>query len=199
MARPRSERAHEKVLEAALRLFAERGIEGTSMDAVAEASGVSKATIYNHWRNKDELALEILARLHGLNEEPPADSGDLRADLAAALTLRLSKPRQELHDHMLPYFMAYAARHPVFGQSWRACVMEPPRRRVVRLLQRGIAAGLFPIDLDMDLAAALLIGPMMYSPVLKMLTGRIPPHMPERVVDAYWKAYALKPPKSSPR
>jgi len=35
MARPRSTEAHEKVLNAALELFAERGIETTSMDAIA--------------------------------------------------------------------------------------------------------------------------------------------------------------------
>ncbi|HMV48309.1 MAG TPA: helix-turn-helix domain-containing protein, partial [Blastocatellia bacterium] len=62
MARPRSAQAHEQVLEAALRLFAERGIDATSMDAIAEASGVSKATIYKHWADKNTLCLEALAR-----------------------------------------------------------------------------------------------------------------------------------------
>ena len=82
MARPRSIAAHRKVLDAALNLFAERGIDATSMDAIAEASGVSKATIYKHWREKDELCLEALGYLHGVDEEPPVfDSGDLRADL----------------------------------------------------------------------------------------------------------------------
>ena len=45
MVRRRSPRVHERVLEAALALFAERGMVGTSMDAIAEASSVSKATI----------------------------------------------------------------------------------------------------------------------------------------------------------
>ena len=48
MPRTRSADAHRKVLDAALELFAERGIDATSMDAIAEASGVSKATIYKH-------------------------------------------------------------------------------------------------------------------------------------------------------
>ncbi|MBV8904184.1 MAG: helix-turn-helix transcriptional regulator, partial [Acidobacteriia bacterium] len=46
MPRPRSAKSHRKVLDAALSLVSERGIEATSMDAIAEASGVSKATIY---------------------------------------------------------------------------------------------------------------------------------------------------------
>ena len=57
MARSRSPQAHDKVLRAALDLFSERGIEATSMDAIAQHSGVSKATIYNHWPDKGDLLM----------------------------------------------------------------------------------------------------------------------------------------------
>ncbi len=55
MVRPRSAQAHKKVLDAAVQLFSDRGIDATSMDAIAETSGVSKATIYKHWPDKDAL------------------------------------------------------------------------------------------------------------------------------------------------
>jgi AcrR family transcriptional regulator len=200
MSRPRSLRAHNRVLEATLKLFAERGIDRTSMDAVAEASGVSKATIYKHWPRKDALALEVLARLHGLDDQPPApDSDDLRADLVAALSLRQGKRRWMMHDRMLPHFMAYAARNPAFGQAWRARVMEPPRRRLAQLLQRGIAKGQLPADLDLDLAVALMIGPMMYSHVLKTMKRKVPGDMPQCVVEAFWKAHAVRGAKDTDR
>jgi AcrR family transcriptional regulator len=84
--RPRSARAHNDVLEAASRLFAERGIDATSMDAIAAASGVSKATIYKHWADKDALCLEVLSRIHGHDDVPPSRlTGDLRSDLLAVL------------------------------------------------------------------------------------------------------------------
>ena len=70
MARPRSVQAHAKVLNAAVELFSERGIDATSMDAIAETSGVSKATIYKHWPDKDSLVLEVMGYLHGLDEDP---------------------------------------------------------------------------------------------------------------------------------
>jgi len=86
MARPRSTEAHEKVLNAALELFAERGIETTSMDAIAQASGVSKATIYNHWKDKEALLLEAMLMIHGLDREPEdVDSGDVQRDLTTVL------------------------------------------------------------------------------------------------------------------
>ena len=48
------------MLRAALDLFGERGIDATSMDAIAQASGVSKATIYNHWADKEALLMEVM-------------------------------------------------------------------------------------------------------------------------------------------
>jgi len=41
MSRPRSTEAHDKVVHTALVLFGERGIDATSMDAIARASGVN--------------------------------------------------------------------------------------------------------------------------------------------------------------
>lgn len=57
MARP-SKRA--QILEAAQRCFYERGITATGVDAVAEAAGVSKRTLYNHFPSKDALLLSYV-------------------------------------------------------------------------------------------------------------------------------------------
>ena len=75
----RAARKHtKKSLRAALDLFGERGIDATSMDAIAQASGVSKATIYNHWADKEALLMEVMLMVHGLDREPEdEDSGDL--------------------------------------------------------------------------------------------------------------------------
>ena len=39
------------------------------MDAIAQASGVSKATIYNHWADKEALLMEVMELIHGLDRE----------------------------------------------------------------------------------------------------------------------------------
>jgi Transcriptional regulator len=191
MARQRSTRAHDQVLDAALKLFSKRGIDSTSMDAIAGASGVSKATIYKHWPNKDALCLEVMARLHGLHEEPVFNSGNVRADIVALLNHRPPEQRSEQQTRMMPHLMAYAARNPAFGKAWRSGVMEPPRARLIQLLKSAITSGELPADLDFDLSVALLMGPMMYRHVLSLIQGKSPENMPERVVDAFWKAYAL--------
>ena len=46
------------IVRAATSLFAERGIDGTSMRDIAEAAGVREAAIYRHFAGKDDLARE---------------------------------------------------------------------------------------------------------------------------------------------
>jgi len=191
MARPLSTHAHEQVLDVALRLFAERGIDGASMDAIAEASGVSKATIYNHWQDKDALCLEVLARLHGADEEPPAfASDDIRSGIAAVLGRRPPEQRSEMQTRIMPHLMAYATRNPAFGMAWRSRVLEPPRKQLTQLLKRAVELGQLPADLDYDLAVALLLGPMMYAKFMSLGGHRTPEDMPNRVTEAFWKAHA---------
>lgn len=198
MARPRSIAAHRNVLEAALSLFAERGIDATSMDAIAEASGVSKATIYKHWRDKEELCLEALGYLHGVDEEPPVfDSGDLRADLIAQLNYQPAAHRKEMKERIMPHLMAYASRNRTFGDQWRARVLERPRAQIREMLKRGIRRGQLVKSLDPEVGIALLIGPMLYRHVfVNRFGGKLPADLAIPVADAFIAAFAVKVEKS---
>src|SRR5689334_12170415 len=125
MARTKSTQAHNKVLDATIALFVEFGIDATSMDSIAGRSGVSKATIYKHWSDKDALALEALSRLFGFYEEQPKfDSGDLRRDFMDALVYQPAQAQQELKARLMPHVMAYAARNREFGDKWRSRMIE---------------------------------------------------------------------------
>ncbi len=188
MPRSPSTRAHQQVLDATLKLFAHRGIDATSMDAIAAASGVSKATIYKHWRDKDALCLDALARLHGV-DEPVRKTGDHRADLIAALSRHAPERQSDLQMRIMPHFMAYAARNPAFANAWRARVMEPPRIQLVELLKRAISDGSLPARFNVDAGVALLFGPMIYRRMLTLLGRKLPQDMAERVVEAFWKAF----------
>src|SRR5690349_10764613 len=53
----------ERLVEAALRLFAERGFEGTSVQDVVTAAGVTKGAMYHYFGAKDDLLAEIYARV----------------------------------------------------------------------------------------------------------------------------------------
>jgi TetR/AcrR family transcriptional regulator len=72
---PKAERTRGAILEAAERLFAERGFEGTRLEDVAAAVGIRRASIVYHFRDKPELYDAVLGEVLGA----------LREQLAAAL------------------------------------------------------------------------------------------------------------------
>ena len=188
MARGLSERAHQKVLDTAAELFSERGIDATSVDAIAAASGVSKATIYKHWADKDTLCLEVLSHVHRLEEDPPeVDSGDLKADIEAFLTYEPPQ-RAEIKKRLMPHLIAYSVCNQEFGRAWRARVTERARAGLKKLLRRGVEQGIFSAVLDEDLGVALLFGPMLYRHIFGPALDK--EWLAQGAVDSFWKAYA---------
>jgi len=190
MARTRSAEAHKKVLNAAVSLFGDRGIDATSMDSIAERSGVSKATIYKHWPDKDALALEVLAHIHGLDEEPPTfSSDDYRRDLIALLSYQPG-PDQPLKDRIWPHLMAYSARNPTFGDAWRTRISEPARQRLLAMIKRGQREGLIRKLPDPEVGVALLLGPFIYRHVFTRKLGRkVPADLETHVAEAFLAAF----------
>lgn len=54
--------AQTRVLDAALKLIAERGVSGTSLQMIADAMGVTKAAVYRQFKTKEEIAIAITER-----------------------------------------------------------------------------------------------------------------------------------------
>jgi AcrR family transcriptional regulator len=191
MARGLSEKAHQKVLDSAAELFAARGIDVTSMDAIATKSGVSKATIYKHWADKEALSLDVLAHVHRLNERPAeTDSGDLKSEFVAFLMYQASAQNESIRKRLMPHLIAYSARNEEFGRAWRTRVMEPLRSGLKRLLRRGVERGIFEPVLDEDLAVALLAGPMMFRHIFGNSMDK--EWLARGAVESFWKAQARR-------
>src|SRR5580693_2243080 len=160
MARTRSARAHEDVLNATLELIAARGIDVTSMDAIADASGVSKATIYKYWPTKEALCLEAIGSVDG--ELPSFDSGDAQTDLVQLLRHIAQKRSPGLAAKLWPRVIGHAAGNPAFGAALKARFDKPRRAQVTRLIKAAIDCGELRRDLDIEIAPDLLMGPVLH-------------------------------------
>ena len=86
--RPPSRAARENALAAAHALLMEEGLGRLSIEAVASRSGVGKPTIYRHWANASELAMEAL--MAGF----PAPGSQSRSTLETALTDQIARLTQ---------------------------------------------------------------------------------------------------------
>src|SRR5437870_2280594 len=77
----------ERILAAASDLFYRHGIRAVGVEAIAEAAGTNKMTLYRHFDSKDELVAEYLRRL-------AADAGRFWDELETASP---GDPRAQLH------------------------------------------------------------------------------------------------------
>ena len=194
MPRQPSLRAHEQALAAALKLIGERGIDGVSVDAISETSGVSKATIYKHWANKEALCLEAIGNLQ--SNLPELDSAGPRTALVQLLTHLANAPKPRALMRIMPKIFGHVSANPAFLKAWAERIEQPRRARLAELINRAIAAGELRKDVDVNLALHLLLGPILYH---RMMHTALPPDAPERIVDAFWKAHAPMLPPDSPQ
>jgi AcrR family transcriptional regulator len=156
--RPRSQKAHKAVLDAAAELLLSRGLSAVSMDAVAERAGVSKATIYRWWPTKEALALDALYTEWAAVRPSPRDTGSLRGDLLSLLRpwARLASSRP--YGRVIAALLTEAHTDPVFAAEYRHRVLEPRRDQARAIFHRAIHRGEIPAGTNIEVALDLLFG-----------------------------------------
>lgn len=96
-------RRRQQLLDVALRVFAERGFHPTSMNDLAEAAGVTKPVLYQHFSSKRELYLELLDAV-----------GTRLQDAIVLATAEAEGPRQQVQRGFAAYFRFVAEHQEAF-------------------------------------------------------------------------------------
>ena len=164
----------EQVVQAARRLFMERGYGATSMEAVAREAGVSKATLYAHFAGKAELFSAIVAaECHRF--VPTVDESEVdRLPVSDAL-IRIGRRFLDLliSPPALAAYRVVVAETPRFPELGRAFYDAGPAITLSALagyLERATARGELAVA-DPHTGAALLIGMIRSYPQLRRLLG----------------------------
>lgn len=168
--RPRSEKAHSAILDAAAELLLARGLGAVSMDAVAEQAGVSKATIYRWWPTKETLALDALHHEWAIANPPVRGTGSPRADLLTLLSPWVSLVAKRPYGRVIAALLAEALTDPGFGEEWRRRFMGPRRDAARAILRVAIERGEIAANANVELALDLLHGPLYH----RLLHGHLP-------------------------
>lgn len=88
----------EKILEEALKLFAQSGYMGTSMNDIASRLGVTKAALYKHYSSKQEILDSIVEKMNQMDTERVREyempAGDMEEVIAGYKNTALEKIRQ---------------------------------------------------------------------------------------------------------
>jgi len=182
----RSERVRQQVLDATADLIAEVGVERASIDEVANRSGVAKSTIYRHFASKPVLVVEAV---HTCMSHPIlTDTGSVRDDLIGCFA-GMTKASYEgrLGDMMLS-LMDAAQRDPELGRLVRG-MNEQKRRVAIDVVERAVARGELPADLDVDLFVTMLSGPLVYTKLVRR--QRVTEQLVSSVVDTMLALYGI--------
>jgi AcrR family transcriptional regulator len=136
-------RRRRQLLDVAQEVFAEQGFHATSMDEVAEAAGVTKPVLYQHFDSKRRLYLELLE-----------DVGQQLLDAIGLATAAASSPRQQVENGFAAYFGFVHEKRSAFrllfgGGGRRDEEFADAVRRVEDALAEAIA-DLIEADIDAD-------------------------------------------------
>jgi AcrR family transcriptional regulator len=183
--RPRSVEADRAIVEATLEMIADDGYHALSMEAVAAAAGVGKATLYRRWPGKRELVADALATLNdGLVPLPPAGPTRDRARVLMEHVCR--KEHTSLSGRIMPRMMAYRGSHPELFEDYLCRVIEPRRERMRTVLREGVERGDVRSDVSIHLAAQALTAPLLMLRMASPASQQPSPTTVDDLLDIIW-------------
>lgn len=175
----RSARTERRILEAALRVFAERGPDAPVIDEFVEAAGIARGTFYNYFRHTGEL-------LEATSEWTTREALQLIGEAIAGLeepTLRLGVGLRLFFDH--------ARRDPVWSRFiarvWNIGGLDLP----IRDLEAGVRSGHFRVP-GPEVARDLLFGGIRQA-LARIGEGHAPPRFGEQMTEMCLQALRANP------
>lgn len=154
--RPRDPAIEEVVLETALRLMAEHGYAGMSIDAIARETGVGKPAIYRRFANKADIATAALSSFQ--MREPRVHGATARERVASHLRSFRTSLLRPNGMSMLGTILAEEHRMPELFRLFRERIVASRRRMLRALLEQAVSDGEVRADADVDAAVNLLVG-----------------------------------------
>lgn len=183
----RAEITQERIDQAALALFAEKGVDRTTINDIAAGAGIAEGTIYRHYPSKDELIWglfsanygELAWRLERLQDRVPGLRGKLEVMVEAFCAMFEREPAM--------FSFLLLVQH---GQLSKVpAEMNTPGRVLRAVIVRAIARGEIA-EQDPDVATAMVFGIVLQPAVFKIYGHITRPmtELTETLAEACWRA-----------
>lgn len=174
---PRRAHTQDRLLDAAIALFAEKGVLGTSVEELCERAGFSRGAFYSNFASKDELLLAVLAR-----------KGD--EVLAAARRATASVPGEQIEpataDEVIRQAMVvFLASHPT-DRQW---LLAREEMRLYALRNPSVRTPLRAVEESLEALLTEAIGDVVER---QRATLSLPPRQLVMVLEAYCQELATK-------
>lgn len=142
--------ADQKIRNTALSLFFRYGVRHVTMDDIARDLGMSKKTIYQYYREKDDLVNELCEIELG-NRECQFREFHVKSKDPIHEIMLISKQLREMMQHINPsFFHDIRKLYPVAFERFQKFREQCVYRNIHANIRRGIAEGYYREDLDPD-------------------------------------------------
>jgi AcrR family transcriptional regulator len=143
----------DEILSRVLRLIAEHDIPGVSVNMIAEATKVSKSTIYSRWSSKEHLIFDAIP-----------DTGDVADDLKLVLQNLIAFLNDPEVGRVFAAFLNAALRNPDLA-GYRRKLTARAIGPFEEVIDRGVRSGQIRLALPMHLAIDILLSPFAYRKI----------------------------------
>jgi AcrR family transcriptional regulator len=185
--RPRSEKTRKAILKAAFRLLKQDGFDGVSTQQIAIEAGVSTATLYRWWDNKQAILLE--AYLETTRDILPHETRGSPLARLRTYTLRIAEFLKSANGSVFLRLLLAIQDDPALREGFYENVFLPRRAEGCAIVEDAINSGELPDSIQPDFIINQLIGPQ----VLRALLGQeLNAKYAQRIFDYVMKAASRK-------
>ena len=199
---PRDQRRLDKIqqiIDAASEVFLQEGYSGASMDRIVEAAGVSKRTLYNYYKSKDEIFIDVMQKQLGsiyINFEPGRLASMSLADqlkhLAKEILLLTNAPETLA---LMRNIGAETQRFPTLARQFLEESLDKVINSMADIFEREAGKAGLQID-DSHEAAEHFLDLVTGSVYHRIVFGTVPPmndkkieQRAEQAVDYFFRAF----------
>ena len=153
----RTSGTRERILAAAVRVFAKDGLDGATTRSIAKAARVNEVTLFRHFGSKDRLITAVIGKAFpAKSPSGPEASNDLKADLLEFATRYEAQLTANLP--MIRVCLAEIHRHRDYEQQVIAAIFKPMRAALIERLERAdLKPGITPA-IAADLLSGMILG-----------------------------------------
>lgn len=157
MARPRSEDARRRLIDAAIEILSSEGPDAVTGDEVVRRSGVAKTTMYRHFGTTTALVFAAVGVR--VSADAPPDTGSLRGDLEQIHRRYLDAAASPQSRALFVWMISRSIESDENRELFREARVQP-RGPTVVALQRAIARGEIDVSIDLEMAMHVIQGPL---------------------------------------
>jgi AcrR family transcriptional regulator len=166
----------QRILDAAMRVFAREGVSGATTREIARLAKVNEVTLFRSFRNKNELLRQVIIQhsqrsLHIFADAPFKTKADLRRTVHVYVESHVRRLHEK--EDFVRTFLGELNRHLPLCRRLFVESVKPTRQKFIEYLQASQKNRLVRKDLDTSTAVDALTGMLLSGVIRRPLTDSV--------------------------